>query len=168
VARPPSATVTIALLLGYPSSAFLWQFLTEGLFISFSAGALLAQHNRRPVCAGVLAAFATATRPPGIFVVVALVAGELQRTRRLTRMCWWYTLGALGLVPVVIAQQVQAGDGFAFLHAEHAWYRGLSLPWTAVSRSVGIMARTGNTAFGSPLDLLMAAVFLGATKSGPR
>ena len=156
---PRTALVTLVLMLAYPASAFLWQFLTEGLFISLAAGALLAQQQRRPVVCGVLAALATMTRVPGIFVVAALIAGELQRSRRLTRSCWWYACGAVGFVPVYVAQRIQTGDGLAFLHAQEAWHRGLSLPWTPIVTAVRTM-RDGSTAFGSPLDLAALGGFV--------
>jgi hypothetical protein len=156
----PTANVTLLLLLAYPASAFLWQFLTESLLMALSAGALLAQHHRRPAMAGVLAALATMTRIPGIFVTIALVAGELQRSRRLTKTCWWYALGLVGFLPVIIAQHVQAGDGLGFTDAADAWYRKPSMPWTPIVIAVRSL-RAGIHSFGTPLDLVAMAVFLG-------
>jgi hypothetical protein len=158
--NPRTADVTLLLLLVYPASAFLWQFLTESLLIALSAGALLAQHHRRPALAGALAALATMTRIPGIFVAVALVAGELQRSRRLTKECWWYACGLIGVIPIVIAQHVQAGDGLGFMHASYAWHRTPSMPWTPVVIAVRAM-RNGVHGLGTPLDLAAMAVFVG-------
>ena len=154
-----TARWVVVLFLAFPASTFLWQFYTEGLFIALAAGALLAQERRRPGLAVALAALATMTRVPGVVVAAALVAGELQRSRRLNRTCILYAAGVLGFVPVYIAQLLQAGDGLGFLTAGRPWGRHLSLPWTPVVTALRSL-RHGSTVYGSPLDLAILLGFL--------
>lgn len=154
-----TARATVVLMLAFPASVFFWQFYTEALFIALAAGALLAQQRRRHWLAVLLAALATMTRVPGFIVILALVAGDLQHRRRFAWGQLRYLVGLGGLVPVWLAQQMQAGDGLAFLRANGAWGRELSLPWVAISRCVSSLVGRGEKLRGGPLDLLAIALF---------
>src|SRR5438552_12241834 len=102
------ARLAVLFFLAWPASLFLGIFYTEGLFIALVAGALLAQIHDRPALAGLLAAAATLTRPPGMVLVLVLMAAHLQRHRRLEWRVAWYAVGALGLLPLIVAQHIQA------------------------------------------------------------
>jgi hypothetical protein len=76
-------------LLIFPSSFFLAQVYTEGLFIGLAFGALALIGRGRLLPAAMLAALATLTRSVGIFLVVPLALAwiqgfttETQRTQR--------------------------------------------------------------------------------------
>ena len=154
-----TARATVVLMLAFPASVFFWQFYTEALFIALSAGALLAQQRRRGWLAVLLAALATMTRVTGLVVIVALAAGELQRTRRFAFGQLRSLVGLAGLAPVWVAQQLQAGDGLAFTRAQEAWGRELSWPWVAIARCVSALIGRGDTLRGKPVDLVAIALF---------
>jgi hypothetical protein len=59
-------------LLIFPSSFFLAQVYTEGLFVAFAFGSLAMMRHRRLLLAGILAALATWTRSIGIALVIPL------------------------------------------------------------------------------------------------
>jgi hypothetical protein len=59
-------------LLIFPSSFFLAQVYTEGLFVAFAFGSLALMRHRRLLLAGILAALATWTRSIGIALVIPL------------------------------------------------------------------------------------------------
>jgi hypothetical protein len=153
-----TARATVVLMLAFPASIFFWQFYTEALFIALSAGALLAQRRRRCWVAVLLAALATMTRVAGFVVIVALVFDDLQATRRFAVGQLRYLVGLVGLVPVWVAQQLQVGDGLAFLVANEAWGRELTWPWVAIARSVSSLVGQGDPLRGHPFDLLAIAL----------
>jgi mannosyltransferase PIG-V len=166
------ARVAVVAFLLFPTSIFLTQFYTEGLFIALSAGALLALQKGNPWLAGTLAAGTAMTRPPGIFLVVVLVVAHLHKSRKLEWNLAWYGLGFLGIGAVVLAQHVQAHDGLAFLSSPEAWGRKVSLPWTPLGSSIrayvygprpGVAGWSWATIehVGSPRDVLAAYLFLG-------
>ncbi len=59
-------------LLIFPSSFFLAQVYTEGLFVAFAFGSLAMIRHRRLLLAGILVALATWTRSIGIALVIPL------------------------------------------------------------------------------------------------
>jgi hypothetical protein len=155
---PATARATVVLMLAFPASVFFWQFYTEALFIALSAGALLAQRRRRCWLAVLLAALATMTRIAGFVVIIALLFDDLQATRRFAVGQLRYLVGLVGLAPVWVAQQVQVGDGLAFLVANEAWGRELTWPWVGVARSVSSLVERGDALRGHPIDLLAIAL----------
>jgi hypothetical protein len=160
---------TVALLLAFPTSLFLWNFYTEGLLIALSAGAALAYGRGRPEVAGVLAGLAAMTRPPGVLVAVALAVAHVVEHGR-DRRVLWYLLGPVGLVPVVVAQHIQAGDGLAWVRIQGAWHRELAAPLVPVGQflwdqlgdiatgDADLLARASRE--GTWLDLLAAVLFV--------
>ena len=159
----PTARVAVVVLLVFPTSLYLWQFYSEGLFVALSAGALLAQERGRPALAGAVAAGAALTRLPAVLLVAALLAGHLQRRRRLEQSMLWYGLGVVGLAPLMVAQALQAGSGLAFASAGRAWGRQPSSPWRPIATAVGAFVRGQAAGYlGLPLDLLAAFLLLAA------
>jgi hypothetical protein len=165
------ARLAIVLLLAFPSSIFLTQFYTEGLFIALVAGALLAQLRDRMWLAGLLAAGATMTRPQGFLLVFVLAAGVLERRRRPHRDLWWAAAGLLGFVPVAIALAVQAGSPFAYVSTQSAWGHHVTTPWGAMTDSLRaylygdrptLSGWSGSTPsnLGSPRDIVAAYLFI--------
>lgn len=161
----------VVLLLAFPSSMFLAQVYTEGLFIALCAGALLAVAKDKMWLAGLLVAGAAMTRPPGIFLIPIALIAYLERHRTVDRSVAWLGLGIAGFSAVVIAQAVQAGDGLAFTTVESAWGRSLTTPWRALTTSLrsyltGNGPPTRGWAFstlsttGSPRDVGAAYLFL--------
>lgn len=148
----------VLLLALIPSSLYLWQFYSEGLFIALAAGGLWADRRGRRVIAGLCFFGLATTRSIGFLVPAALVAvrvvaplvGALFRRGRppARRVEWWTlaylaaALAGLGIVMVVLWQQ--AGDPLAFMHVQKDWGRGLSGPWTSVINGYQLLYPTGD------------------------
>jgi hypothetical protein len=151
------------LLLLFPASFFLRQFYTEGLFLAFTAGALLAHERTRPWVAAACAAGGTLTRVPGVAVVAVLVASAVIEDGHVSRRAAIPMLGLVGLVPVMVAQGLQAGSPLDFLVASEAWGRHLDGPWYPFIR--GWQAITGDDSHSVTVafDLAAVVLFIGLT-----
>jgi 4-amino-4-deoxy-L-arabinose transferase-like glycosyltransferase len=168
------ARYAVVLMLAFPSSFFLWQFYTEGLFIALVAGALLAQMKDKMWLAGLLAAGATMTRPPGFLLVVVLAIGVFERRRSIHRDLAWAAAGLLGFLPIMVAQWLQAGSPLAYVSSQAAWGHRLTTPWHALTNSLSAYlhgsapgldgwAWSSISNLGSPRDLVAAYLFLALT-----
>lgn len=77
----PSAARTATILLAvYPYAWFLYgAAYSDALFVALVLGAFVLVERDRPLWAGVVGAFATATRPTGVALLIGLVAVTLHR-----------------------------------------------------------------------------------------
>jgi hypothetical protein len=158
------ARAGVVAMLAYPASLFLWAFYTEALFVAVTAVAFVAAAQGRRWVAVVAGGLAVATRLPGIVVVPVLLLIDWRRRGRVSAASSVYLLAAIGLVPVIVAQQVQAGDGLAFLTAGQAWGREPSWPWVPL---VDLGRIAADPAYGDyrPVaagDLAASVLFLAA------
>jgi hypothetical protein len=162
---------TIVLFLAFPTSFFLWQFYTEGLFIALCAGAMLAMLQRKAWLAGALGAAAAMTRPPGILLLLVLGVMYVGERRRLHRDVAWLALCLVGLGIVMLVMKVQAGNALAFTTGPEAWGRHLALPWAPVDATLRTYLHGGGPALagwswataspiGSPRDVVATYLFL--------
>jgi hypothetical protein len=155
--RVARTTATLAAL--FPGSFVLSFAYSEALMLALAAGCLLMLLYQEWTAAGVLAAFATATRPNGLALVVACVvaAGFAIRERR-----DWQSLTAVLLAPLgFISFQVWLGQhtgetGVWFRVQREAWDEGASFGWTAIKNSVEAIWQP----MTSPTDTITALSFL--------
>jgi hypothetical protein len=78
-----AAPFALAALLLWPYAWFLYGAVySDAMFLAFALGAFAMVERDRPVAAGLLGAVATATRPVGVAVLVALVVRVIERRRR--------------------------------------------------------------------------------------
>ncbi|MCE7884739.1 MAG: hypothetical protein DYH08_12930 [Actinobacteria bacterium ATB1] len=155
----------LVLLLVWPASYILWSYYSEALFLAASAAALWAFRRHVHWLVVVGAALATMSRIPGVLLVALLVALRIREMRRLEPVALLYAAGVLALVPVLAAQQIQAGDAFAFLGAGRPWGRRPALPWVIFVDAFRKV--TGDHGLPARLEALfdMASVALGVTAS---
>jgi hypothetical protein len=132
----------VGLLLLCPASVFLWMFFSEGLFIALSIGAMLAAERGRPVLAGLLGAGVAATRTIGVLIVLPLAIALLRQGRRDRRLVM-ALLPVGGLLAVMGAQWLQAGDPLAFMHVSEAWGRHTTLPTSTLFVRLDFALETG-------------------------
>ena len=166
------ARAGLVVLLLYPSSLFLWAFYSEATFIALSAAALLSCHRGRSLLAGGLGVPLAMTRLPGISIVPALVAGRFEHRRRLDPASLALLLPVLGLLAVMLAQALEAGDPLAFLHAGAAWQRRFAPPWVIAADAVRLTLRHRwllSVALADLLSLLLmtAAAVLAVVRRWP-
>ena len=135
--RVARTTATLAAL--FPGSFVLSFAYSEALMLVLAAACLLMLIDEEWTAAGVFAAFATATRPNGLALVVAclVAAGLAIRERR-----DWNALTAVLLAPLgFITFQVWLGQhtgevGAWFRVQREAWDEGASFGFTALRNTV--------------------------------
>jgi Gpi18-like mannosyltransferase len=154
--RVGRTTATLAAL--FPGSFVLSFAYSEALMLALAAACLLMLLYEEWTAAGVCAAFATATRPNALALVVAcaVAAAFAVRERR-----DWSSLAAVLLAPVgFITFQVWLGQhtgeaGAWFRVQREAWDEGASFGWTAIQNTVEAIWQP----MTSPTDTITALSF---------
>ncbi len=128
IARPvigeAAAKDSVLLLALYPTAFVFTSAYSEGLFLAFATTSFLAAQRGRPWSAGLLAAFAVATRLMGLALVPALVALLWPRTRaQIPRLAPVIVLPLMGLAAVALTFDLELDDALAFSHAQRFWDR---------------------------------------------
>jgi len=115
-----TATRTVALLSFFPSAYVLSMTYAEGLFIALAAGCLLALRSERWVVAGLCAAWAGATRLPGVALALACVwvAAMAVRQRGDRKALVAAVIAPLGTVSWLAYLRVHTGSWSAFTDAQ--------------------------------------------------
>ena len=126
-----TATTAVLVLCFFPTTFFFNAVYTESLFLALSAGSLWAVRVRRDFLLGcALAAFASATRNVGVFLVVPLAYEWLRGGvgREEEGLGWAKAVGCLALAPSGLGAYaaylwVRSGDLFLFYSAQSYWNR---------------------------------------------
>lgn len=135
---PAAAWTALAAFLLFPYSFFLYGVVyADALFIAAVLGSFLLLEADRPLLAGLVGAVATAARPIGVVLVVALVVRALERRgalrppggglvdwRRARPADAGVLLSVLGLAAWCVYLWNRFGDPLAFITAQHAWGQG--------------------------------------------
>lgn len=115
-----TARWTTAVLVWCPFSLFGTVIYTEGLFLLLSSAALRAFQKRQHFWAAIWGALATATRLPGLAIVLTFFIVAWQEKRSLT--AYLASLGAAGgLFLYSLYCGLKFGEPLAFLKAQKAW-----------------------------------------------
>jgi hypothetical protein len=126
------ATLSLWALLAFalfPTRNFGFSAYTEGMFLASSVGAFLAYERKRYGLAALAAACASATRPPGLFVALALIVDAVC-SRRSTRWKEAATLlGGFGGIAAYVGWLAYTfGDPLRFNAAQSYWHREFGNP----------------------------------------
>src|SRR5262245_5653268 len=133
---PGAALLAVGVLAFYPYAWFLYgTAYSDALYLVLVLSAFLALEGDRPILAGLIGAFATATRPTGVVLVIGLVAVALDRRGRLggtsvrsrfRRSDAGILLSAAGLAIWCTWLAIRFGNAFAFIETEGArgWNQG--------------------------------------------
>ncbi len=138
---------TVLTLAFFPTSFFLNAVYTESLFLALSAGSLWALRVRKDLLlACTLAAFATATRNVGVFLILPLayewLKGGVGRGYGPWRGAACLALASSGLLWYAAYLWVRFGDPLLFYTQQGRWNRGASDPLTTL-RHVFVTAGEG-------------------------
>ena len=128
---------TVLALAFFPTSFFLNAVYTESLFLALSAGSLWAVRVRKDLLlACALAAFATATRNVGVFLIVPLayewLKGGAGRDYGLWRGAACLALASSGLLGYSAYLWLRFGDPFLFYTQQGRWDREATDPLTTL------------------------------------
>jgi hypothetical protein len=165
----PVATRRAATYLALAPFAYWFSVTsTEGLLLGLLAGSALLALRGTPrawLGAGVLAALAALTRPPGAFVGLVLLGILLTQVRaaRLTRRSVAAALAAGAMIPAAIVAFMayldqRTGDPLAFLHAQADFNRHVTIDGPARAIGSGIKLTLG----GSPGQAIELVATFGA------
>lgn len=152
-----AARIAVLTLAFFPTALFLNAVYTEALYLALTTGSFWAAYVRRDLLlAGLLGAFAAATRNFGVLLIV-LLAYEWMRNRQ---EFGWRGLLQIGIVPIGLLGYmtflwVRFGDPLSFFSAQASfWARKPTDPATALGMA---WARAGE---GLPRLLDPASLFL--------
>jgi hypothetical protein len=152
-----AARIAVLTLAFFPTAFFLNAVYTEALYLAFTTGSFWAAYVRRDLLlAGLLGAFAAATRNFGVLLVL-LLGYEWMRNRQ---EFGWRGLLQVGIVPTgllgyMVFLWLRFGDPLGFFSAQATfWARELTNPATALGMA---WARAGE---GLPRFLDLATLFL--------
>ena len=123
-----TARLTLVLLAFFPGSLFFSTMYTESFYLLFSAQAFLAFQKERFILGGCWAGLASATRLPGILLLVPLLARALPRLKDRPvrgRLALAAMLASSGLAGFMIYQAIAFGDPLAYLRVQQAWGRSM-------------------------------------------
>ncbi len=129
---PHQARSALGLLLLYPYAFFLYGAVyPTALFVMTLVGAFVLLEHDHPWLAGLVGALATAARPTGVVLIVALAVRAYERSREPGRQgmaparpVWreaGVLLSVLGLGAFCFYQWRRFGDPFAFITVQSAW-----------------------------------------------
>jgi hypothetical protein len=117
-----SAGRAVFLVALAPGAVAMGMAYSDSLLLACAAGAMLAAERRRYPAMGVLFALAVLSRPPGILMVVPLLAVILQNEGRKPSLSWLpLALGPAAIAAFAGYQGVVLGDPIAFVNAQRAW-----------------------------------------------
>jgi len=133
----------------FPSTLYLSGLFTEGLFLAVTLGAFYCARCNRWWWAGLLAAAASATRSPGVFIGLGLAVEYMRQRQWQWRAIRWNVL-ALGLVPVGLGLFCawlwwRFDDPLLFNRGQAQHDRHFAAPWVPFVRVV----ETGNIILGA-------------------
>ena len=132
---------TLALCF-FPTTFFFNAVYTESLFLALSAGSLWAVRVRRDLLLGcALAAFATATRNVGVFLVVPLAYEWLRGGVGREEYGWARGLGCLALAPTGLAAYaaylwLRFGNPTLFYTEQRRWGREATDPLSTLHNAL--------------------------------
>jgi hypothetical protein len=152
----------------FPGSVVFSMVYAEGIMIPLAAGCLLALQRRRWLLAGLLAAFATASEPEAvILILVCAVSAVLELRRRgwaersARRALLAPVLAPAGLVGVLAFLWVWTGSPFAYTTTQHYGWKEKFDPLALVHLGIRLAHHVSFAHFNHPTINLNWPVGLG-------
>jgi Gpi18-like mannosyltransferase len=151
---------TTAALAWFPMSLFGTVIYTEGLYLLCSIAALKAFENKQYIQTAIWGTLATATRPPGIALIPALLLVSIIERRDIKAYLASLATG-LGLLFYSLYCQIQFNDAFIFLRAQKAWRPSLGLEFYSwLDSFLEVVIGPVNLKFGYLKDPLYITLFV--------
>lgn len=127
-------------LLAFPTGFFLIAAYNESLFVALAAGSLYAMRRRHWWLAGLLAAFAGASRLAGVLLGVVFVFEYLRQRgfslRRVRPDALWVALTPTGVLAYAAYCWSAFHDPLFFQKQQAVWFRaGFTAPWTPMRQA---------------------------------
>ncbi|MEH2072199.1 MAG: mannosyltransferase family protein [Nostoc sp.] len=160
-----------AVVCCYPSSMFAAVIYTEGLYLFLSTAALRAFDSKQYRWTALWGAMATATRPTGMALILALaIAAWKERRPPIAYIASFAT--AIGILLFSLYCAIYFGNPLAFIQAQRGWRPSFGFDWQGwLNMLMQIVVGTNNWQFGwvqnpsggiqDPWYLLLVAVIVG-------
>jgi hypothetical protein len=170
---PAGAWAALGLMLLYPYALFLYGAVyPTALFVLAIVGAFVLLEHGHPALAGLVGAVATAARPTGVVLVIALAVRAVERRRAAGEPVWrdaGVLLSALGLAAFCFYQWRRFGDPFTFVTVQSAWDQESGLrTWLKVRFFEDLTTLDDRNVFGSLSYLAHPVLTVGALALVPR
>jgi hypothetical protein len=161
---PHAARHTVLLLAFFPASLFFSTMYTEAFYLALSLLAFASFRQQRWLVGGLWAGLASATRVPGILLLVPLLCESLPHLH--ARRVWWRVLLASalagsGLAGFMLYEWVAFGDPLAnFRVQDQAWGRGFAWPFRNLAEGLRrtVVAQWSPLPFDAWLGMLFLAL----------
>lgn len=111
------ATLTILVLLFFPTSFYFGAVYSESIFLLLSIVSFYFVENRKWVFAGVLGSVAAATRVFGILLFICFIVEAWQKKIDFKNYVWIFLI-PIGLLSYMYYQFITVGDPLAFYHLQ--------------------------------------------------
>lgn len=156
------------LLAFFPVSVFLIAGYPESMFFALAAWSLVALFRRRPWPAAVLCGLASATRPEGFLLALAIVGWTVQDARQredflsarmVATLIGRTALAVSGQLAYMIFLWNRFGTPFEQFRAEKVWHRQWTWPFHPLFSSL-YHAVNGTLRFGAVTDNHVAVLLL--------
>jgi Gpi18-like mannosyltransferase len=153
-----TATRTRWFLVCFPTGFYLGLTYNASLFLLLVVAAVYLMRRGTWWGAGVVAAFATATRSSALLLFIPFAYEYLrQREFKVRRISWdvaWIALVPVGIISYALYCWRIFGDPLKFMHAQALWFRERDWPWIGIYQSFKIIFTTPNI-FGNDVRNLM-------------
>jgi hypothetical protein len=141
-----AAVAALALATFFPGAFYAQVISPVGLYGCATVFSLLAAGRGSPVLAGLGAAVAAFTYPPGALLAPVLAAGFVLDGRdsslaRLRRAALSAGLGALGIVAVLAVQHHDTGSWWAYALVQSGYHNSPRLPTSILAERIGPLFR---------------------------
>ena len=135
-----TASRSVYYLMAYPFAFFLSAAYNEAFFLMFTVAALYFMRRSMWLAAGVMGAFASATRQAGVLLALAFAYEYLRQRdwnwRRIRADAAWIGLVPVGVLCYALYCWRAFGDPLKFVHVQAAWGREPTLPWLGTWRAM--------------------------------
>ncbi|TAM85516.1 hypothetical protein EPN42_15060 [bacterium] len=127
----------------FPTAIFFSAVYTESLFFALTVASFYYIRERKWLLAGIVGAFASATRVEGVLLFVPFAIEWWAAHRNGEPISWRSVLG-IGLVPAgMLAYMgylwVLVGDPLYFSHVQAHWNRHFAPPWVSIGNSIHLL-----------------------------
>ncbi|HXA27486.1 MAG TPA: glycosyltransferase family 39 protein [Candidatus Angelobacter sp.] len=160
------ARFALLLLVTTPAAFFLVAPYGAGMLLALVAGALLAARRQNWAVAGILGALCMLDKLYAGLVVAAIFVEYMQahdwkRSKVRADAAWIVAPSIAGLAAWSGYLWATFGDPLRFLHAEAAWDRHLTAPWTTIAHGVDQVTRYWGSNSIALVRLLEVVAILG-------
>lgn len=161
-----TARLSLVLLAFFPGSLFFSTMYTESFYLLLSTQAFLAFQKERFILGGCWAGLASATRLPGILLLIPLLSRALPRLKDRPvrgRVTLAAILASSGLAIFMIYQAIAFADPLAFIRVQQAWGRSVGPLFGGVVDNLASNRRASHFNPLADIDAAFTLMFIALT-----